>query len=97
MKPYYAQYVSHCCRFYFNNPLKNEFENEVERKDFRAVEQALKTISEEDRNYLKKIYTNKGFIKTIRYLSSIYRKEKNYFWKLVVGFERKVAIERKLL
>ncbi len=69
----------------------------LKKKDFISVEQALKTITEEDRNYLKKIYTNKGFIKTIRDLSSIYRKEKNYFWKLVVGFERKVAIERKLL
>lgn len=98
MKKHYSDYVTHCLRFYSRHPKPNYFKSEADRKDWQAVDVALKAFSDTDRETLLTIYREGD---TIAY--NVYQLAKKRgikqdgIWNLIDKLEKKVAKRRDLV
>lgn len=98
MKKYYSDYVTHCLRFYSRHPKPNYFKTEVDRKDWQAVDTAIKGFSEEEQDMLLTVYREGDTIAdNIYQLSKKLRIHQDNIWSLVEKLEKKVAKRRGLL
>lgn len=93
-KYYYSDYVEHCLRFYtrYKNP---NFYSDVDKQDWTACDNVIKTLSIHDRNA---IYASYGSKDTIADNVYEYCKrnniEQSYIWFLIAKVELMIAKQR---
>ena len=98
MKKYYSDYVTHCLRFYSRHPKPNYFKTEVDRKDWQAVDTALKGFSDEEKDMLLTVYREGDTI-----ADNVYQVAKrnhihqDRIWSMIENLEKRIAKRRGLL
>lgn len=98
MKKHYSDYVTHCLRFYSRHPKPNYFKTEVDRKDWQAVDTALKGFSDDERDTLLTVYREGDTISDNIYNFAKKRGiNQDSIWSLVEKLKKKVAKRRGLL
>lgn len=98
MKRHYSDYVTHCLRFYSRHPKPNHFKTTTDRKDWQAVDSAIRAFSKDEQEMLLTIYREGDTIAdNIYQLSVKLRTNQDNIWSLVEKLEKKVAKRRGLL
>ena len=96
-KPSYSDYIRHAIRFYSRYTQKRNFKNEVERANWWACYNVIKSYSNRDGDILTYVY---GAFDTlgdnVYAMAKKYDIDQNIIWDMMKEFERKVAIERGL-
>ncbi len=98
-KPYYADYVNHCLRFYFRyNPSKG-FKNDVDKLNYTVTDKVIQRLKSDDRKILETVFTqdNINITENVSYASMLCREEPEKVWSLINFVTGKVAKERRLL
>lgn len=97
-KPYYADYINHCLRFYCRNTKPFFFETEAERTNWQSCDFVLKRCSARDRNILIAVYKeNDTLADNVYRISKQYRVDQDDIWSLINEVSRKIAKHRGLL
>lgn len=96
-KPCYSDYVRHALRFYSRYLDKHTFKNDVDKLNWIACHNALKTYSDLDKDILVYVYGAFDTISDNVYaMANKYHIHQNIIWDMMKEFERKVAVERGL-
>lgn len=97
MKTFYSEYVQHCMRFYARYPCP-KFHTGVDKQNWIACENALKSFNSNEREILIDVYRQGDTISDNIYKISINKKiEQKVIWKLIDDLEHKVAKKRDLI
>lgn len=97
IKPCYSDYVRHAMRFYTRYLNREHFKNKVDRSNWFACHNAIKSYSNRDRDILVYVYGSFDSISDNVYkMSGKYHIHQNIIWDMMKEFELKVAIERGL-
>lgn len=95
---FYVDYVSHCARFYSRHSKPEFFKTEANRKDWQAVDTALKAFTDEEKDILLTIYREGDTIPDNVYqLAKKKKVNQNSLWKVIDRFEKEVAKRRGLI
>lgn len=98
IKPYYSDYVRHAIRFYARYLTESSFKNKVDKSNWYACHNALKSYSNRDKDILIYVYGAFDTIGDNVYaMANKYHINQTIIWDMMKEFERKVAIERGLL
>lgn len=96
-RPCYTDYVRHAIRFYSRYLNKPNFKSEVDKANWFACHNVIKTYSNRDKDILVYVYGAFDTIGDNVYtMANKYRINQNIIWDMMKEFERKVAIERSL-
>ena len=96
-RPCYTEYVRHAMRFYSRYLNVTSFHNKVDKANWFACHNALKTYSTKDKDTLIYVYGEFDTISDNVYaVANKYHIHQNIIWDMMKEFERKVAIERGL-
>lgn len=96
-RPCYTEYVRHAIRFYSRYLNRTRFNNEVDKSNWLACHQVLKTYSTKEKDILIYVYGEFDTISDNVYaIANKYHIHQNIVWDMMKEFERKVAIERGL-
>jgi len=96
-KPYYADFVRHCLRYYcqYHDP---KFRSEADKKNWFACRNALNGFPDAQREQLKAIYAEGDILAdTICQMERKTGQKQDEIWKLVYDLEHKVAKRRGLI
>lgn len=97
MRAFYSEFASHCIRFYARYP-QPRFRTDVDKKNWFACDNALKSFSDADRALLIDIYRDGDTLPDNVYQMAKRKGVKQEsLWKLIEELERKVAKRRGLL
>lgn len=102
MRPYYAEFVKHCMKFFAKTYSRGEgipsFKSEVDRKNWFACYLTFQRYSEADQETLLYVYgSGDTMADNIYAVSKKQNINQDKIWNLVGEFERKVAKRRGLL
>ena len=62
-RPFYAEYVNHCMRFYCRNTAKpSSFKTEVDKKNWEACDTVMKVYTPEERDILLSVYSTRDLM-----------------------------------
>ena len=98
-KPYYAEYVNHCLRFYFMYDPKKGFKNAVDKENYRAVEKATSHLRVTEKDMLRFVFIQPGdnLSEHVKRANIEYKIKGNQIWILMNHITRKIAKERGLI
>lgn len=97
-RPYYAEYVNHCLRFYCRNTAKPRFKSDVDSLNWHACESVLKDCTDEERQILVEVYSqNDTLADNICQTAKAHRIHQDKVWNLINEVSRKIAKQRTLL
>lgn len=97
-KTYYSEYVTHCLKFYAKHPQPEQFRSITDERNWKACEEAVKTLSHTDKDMLLRIYSEGDTVPdTIYKIAKEQGIDQNKIWKLVHNIEHKIAKKRGLL
>lgn len=103
MKPYYAEFVRHCLRYYIKTLDEGKgghpvFRSDVDRENWSACYNVLKDYSPENMDIISEIYRPGDTIPDKIYqLAKTKGVSHDRFWGLINTIERKIAKKRGLL
>ena len=96
-RPCYTEYVRHAMRFYSRYLNRTKFNNKVDKSNWNACHNVLKSYSERDKDILIYVYGQFDTISDNVYaIANKYHIHQNIIWDMMKEFERQVAIERGL-
>ena len=96
-KQCYTEYAKHCMRFYSRYTSVSSFKNKVDKANWYACHNVLKSYSERDKDILVYVYGAFDTVADNVYtIANKYHIHQNIIWDMMKEFERKVAIERGL-
>lgn len=96
-RPCYTEYVRHAMRFYSRYLARNKWKNQVEKANWFACHNVIKSYSDRDKDILIYVYGAYDTISDNVYaIANKYHIHQNIIWDMMKEFERKVAIERGL-
>lgn len=96
-QPCYTDYVRHALRFYSRYLNRTQFNTEVDRLNWFACHNVIKTYSDRDKDILVYVYGEFDTISDNVYaISNKLKIHQNIIWDMTKEVERKVAIERGL-
>ena len=96
-KPCYTEYVRHAIRYYARYLTETSFKSEVDKSNWYACHNVLKSYSDRDKDIL--VYSYGAFDTigdNVYAMANKYRIHQNIIWDMMKEFERRVAIERGL-
>ena len=96
-KQCYSEYVKHALRFYSRYLKQTDFKNDVDKSNWYACHNVLKSYSDRDKDIL--VYVYGAFDTTadnVYVMASKYQIHQNIIWDMMKDLERKIAIERGL-
>lgn len=97
-KPFYAEYVRHCMRYYSRNTDNPHFKTEVDKNNWYACHGAINRYSERDRDILILVYGMRDTLADNVYETAKHFKiDQNIIWDMMKDFERIVAKKRGLI
>lgn len=98
-RPFYAEYVNHCLRFYCRNTEKpTSFKTEVDKANWLSCDTVMKNYPTEDRNILIAIYCeNDTLADNVYQVCKQFRVSQDKVWNLINEASRKIAKHRGLL
>lgn len=97
-KPYFAEYVNHCLRFYARVRPPIEFKSEVDRLNWHSVDKALLELSRDQREIIVDIYSRGDTLADNIYQVSRERTlDQDGIWNLVTKLTKDIARERALI
>lgn len=98
-RPFYAEYINHCLRFYCRNTQKpSTFKTEVDKINWLSCEAVMKTYPTEDYEILVYIYCeNDTLADNVYQASKKFRVSQDKVWNLINEVARKIAKYRGLL
>lgn len=98
-KPYYADYVNHCLRFYFRYNASHGFKNEVDKLNYNATERVVNRLESADREILKTVFTqdNLNIFENVSHATIVCHEDDKKVWSLINYVTGKIAKERRLL
>lgn len=96
-RTFYTEYVNHCLRFYtrYTNPI---FTSDIDKQNWLVCHEALKTLSNENKEIIFSIYRDRDTIP-----NNVYRvsKEKGIkrddIWQMMISLEYDIAKRRGLI
>lgn len=98
-KPYYADYVNHCLRFYASYPDKCPNQAPVDKRNWDTVDQVMKEQTEQMREIIIYAYaTSKNDVRTnVQYMSKITNVPVLEIWKNIFDISHRIAEVRELI
>ena len=98
-RPFYAEYINHCLRFYCRNTERpSTFKSEVDEDNWQSCEAVLKNYTAEDRSVLIAVYCeNDSLADNVYQVSKRFRVNQDKVWNLINEVARKIAKHRGLL
>lgn len=98
-RPFYAEYVNHCLRFYCRNIERpSTFKSEVDKANWLSCDVVMKNYPTEDRNILITIYCeNDTLAYNVCQVSKQFRVSQDKVWNLINEVARKIAKHRGLV
>lgn len=98
-RPFYAEYVNHCLRFYCRNTEKpTSFKTEVDKANWLSCDAVVKNYPAEERSILIAIYCeNDTLADNVYQVSKRFRVSQDKVWNLINEVARKIAKHRGLL
>lgn len=99
-KPFYADYINHCLRFYVRNENFNIvcLANDIDKQKWVAVDRVLRKLPEEDRSIIMEVYSGEAPL-----LDNVKRTSKNFeisettVWTLISKVTKQIAKERRMI
>ena len=96
-RPCYTDYVRHAMRFYSRYLDKSCFKNEVDKSNWYACHNVLKSYPERYQEILVYVYGAYDTLgDNVYIIANQFQINQNIIWDMMREFERKVAIERGL-
>ena len=97
-EPIYTSYVRHAMRFYSRYLHIKSFRSETDRLNWQACHRAIQEYSPIDKDILVCVYGECDTLGDNVYnVSRRYGVHQDVVWEMMREFERKVAVERRLL
>lgn len=98
-RPYYADYVNHCLRFYFKYNASKGFKNEVDKLNYTAVDRVVKKLDTADREILKTVFVQDNFniYENVSHAAMNCREDTKKVWLVINYATGEIAKERRLL
>lgn len=97
-RPFYAEYVNHCMRFYCRNTVKpSSFKTEVDKKNWEACDTVMKVYTPEERDILISVYSmNDTMGDNVYNTAAKHDVCQDQVWNLITDIGRRVAKQRGL-
>lgn len=98
-RPYYAEYINHCLRFYCRNIERpSAFKSEADKKNWEACDFAMKVYTSEERDILRSVYSmNNTMADNVYHIAGTYNVCQDLVWNLINDAGRRIAKRRGLL
>ena len=97
MKTFYSEYVRHCMKFYTRYPHPS-FENEIDKLNWTACEEAMKNYTDTQRRILVYVYNLEGVMpENVFQTARACGVGQDAVWRLVKDLERRIAKGRQLI
>lgn len=97
-RPYYSEFVRHCLRFYSRNLKLTQFKSDIDKQNWMACSEVVKTYCDIDRDIIVMVY---GEYDTLA--DNVYNVSKKLginqyiIWDMMKDLERKIALKRGLI
>lgn len=97
-RPYYSEFVRHCLRFYSRNLKLTQFKSDIDKQNWMACSEVVKTYCDRDRDIIVMVY---GEYDTLA--DNVYNVSKKLginqyiIWDMMKDLERKIALKRGLI
>lgn len=96
-KPCYTDYVKRALCFYSRYLTKKNFNNDVDKSNWYACHNVLKTYEDRDKDIIVYVYGAFDTVADNVYtMSKKYQIHQNIIWDMMKEVERRVAVERGL-
>lgn len=99
-RPFYAEYVNHCLRFYCRNTEKfDSFRTEVDRVNWEICASLMKDVyTPDERDILISVYSkNDTMVENVNNAAKEHDVCQDLVWNLIVDISRRVAQHRGLI
>lgn len=98
-RPYYAEYINHCLRFYCRNTEKPSFfKTEADKKNWEACHSVMKVYTSEERAILLSVYSmNDTMADNVYITANKHDVCQDQVWNLINDAGRRIAKHRGLL
>lgn len=97
-KPFYTDYVRHALRFYSRNLHISNFKKGVDKENWLACSDVIRSYSDRDKDILVYVYGSYDTLADNVYeMSKKHRIHQNVIWDMMKEFEREIAEKRGLL
>lgn len=98
-RPFYAEYVNHCMRFYCRNTAKpTSFKSEVDKKNWEACDTVMGVYTSAERDILLSVYTmNDTMADNVYNTAAKHDVCQDQVWNLITDIGRRVAKHRGLV
>lgn len=92
-------YVNHMLRMYARNCGKQDnFQKEIDRRNFQTVEKVLNDLPEWDRNVIIEVYRGRDTLSDNVYrVSKKFKADQGVVWTMLGKVTKKIAKERELI
>lgn len=98
MKRFYADYVTHCMKYYAMHQEEKRFRSHVDEMNWKAVDRALERIPAEHAELILDIYsTPVGVGEAVVIVAAAHEMSEKVVWSVVKKVESMVARERDLI
>ena len=97
-KPFYTDYVRHALRFYSRNLSISSFKKGVDKENWLACCEAIRSYSDRDKDILVYVYGSYDTLADNVYaMAKKYSINQNIIWDMMKEFEREIAEKRGLI
>lgn len=94
-KPFYADYINHCLRFYVRN---ENFNNDIDKQKWVAVDRVLRKLPEEDRSIIMEVYSGEApLLDNVKRTSKNFEVSETTVWTLISKVTKQIAKERRMI
>lgn len=94
---YYSPFVSHCIKFFAKYPYADRFKTNADKLNWGAVKSSLDSYTKNEATILLKLYNGNDLENNVATISRNIGMNKKSLWKIVRGFEYKVASNRGII